>query len=143
MADNRPTEDQRLLRESLDVLAPVTDELVDTFYGRLFSEYPRLRDVFPRERLMRVLLALARRYDDPRRLLPAFSAMGRRSVRFGAGVEEYAAVGAVLLRTLRDLAGTAWTPAFHGAWVRAYTFAAATMMRADAVADEEDLRLAA
>jgi hemoglobin-like flavoprotein len=69
--------------------------------------------------------------------------MGRRHERYGVGVDDYATVGAVLLRTLRDVAGSAWTPAYQAAWVRAYTFAASTMMRADAVADEDDLRLAA
>jgi hemoglobin-like flavoprotein len=146
---SRPTEDQRLLRESLELLTPVVDELVATFYDRLFTGYPRLRATFPplpdlrRERLLRALLALARHYDDPHRLLPAFAAMGRRHERYGVGVDDYATVGAVLLRTLRDVAGSAWTPAYQAAWVRAYTFAASTMMRADAVADEDDLRLAA
>jgi hemoglobin-like flavoprotein len=145
----RPSEDQRLLRESLDLLVPVADELIATFYDRLFTEHPRLRAVFPplldlqRERLLRALMALATQYDDPRGLLPAFAAMGRRHDRYGVGIEDYAAVGAVLLRTLREFAGPVWTPAHQGAWVRAYTFAAGTMLRAGPAGDDEEQPLAA
>jgi methyl-accepting chemotaxis protein len=150
MADTTgPSEDQLLLTESLDVLVPVADELTIAFYDRLFAEHPRLRVMFPpvfdpgRERLVHAMLALATRYDNAGDLVPGFVAMARRHERYGIRIEDYATVGAVLIRTLRDFSGTAWTPAHQGAWVRAYTFAAATMMRAGALADEEEPQLAA
>ena len=135
-------DDQYLLTESLAVLRPYADELVAEFAGRLATGHPTLGAIFE-PRLLTVLLELAATYDRPQRLLPALATMGRRYRRYGAGVEDYAAVGGVLLGTLRDFAGAAWTPAHHGAWVRAYAFAAASMMPAGAVADEEDQRLAA
>jgi methyl-accepting chemotaxis protein len=145
----RPSEDQRLLRESLDLVAPVADELIAVFYDRLFASHPELRAMFPavldtsRKRLLQEIIALVTHYDHPRRLLPTFAAMGRRHGRYGIGVEHYAAVGAILIRTLRDFVGTGWTPAHQGAWVRAYTFAAGNMMQAGALAEEDDERLAA
>jgi hemoglobin-like flavoprotein len=134
-----PTADQRLLTESLALVMPVADEVIAAFYDRLLTGYPHLRAALDpqREQLPRSILALATWYDDPQCLLPAFAAMGRRHQRYGLGTEDYAAVGAVLLGTLRDFAGPAWSPAYHGAWVRAYTFAAGSMMRAGAVADED------
>ncbi len=139
----RPSADQRLLRESLELLAPVVDELIATFYDRLFAGYPHLRAMFPatldvqRERFLRAIIALVRHYDHPQALLPAFTAMGRRHEWYGVGIQDYASMGAVLIGTLRDFAGPAWTPAHHGAWVRAYTFAAGTM-QAGALADDEE-----
>ena len=94
------------------------------------------------ERLLKAIIALVTHYDHPRALLPGLAAMGRRHERNGVGVEHYAAVGAVLIGTLRSFAGAAWTPAHQGAWVRAYTFAAGSMMQAGALGDEEE-RLAA
>jgi hemoglobin-like flavoprotein len=144
----RPSEDQRLLKESLDLVAPVADELIAAFYDRLFTDHPNLRPMFPpvldtqRERLLKAIIALVTHYDRPQELLPAFAAMGRRHERYGVRIEHYAAVGAALLSTLRRFAGAAWTPAYHGAWVRAYTFAAGNMMQAGALADEDE-RLAA
>jgi methyl-accepting chemotaxis protein len=140
----RPSEDQRLLRESLDLVAPAGDELIAVFHDRLFTSHPELRAMFPavldtsRERLLQEIIAFVTYYDHPRQLLPTFAAMGRRHERYGVGVEHYAAVGAILIRTLRDFAGTGWTPAHQDAWVRAYTFAAGNMMQAGALAEEED-----
>jgi methyl-accepting chemotaxis protein len=147
----RASEDQRLLKASLDLVAPVADELIASFYDRLFTEQPELRRIFPpildrhRERLRTALVALVTHYDQPQDLLPVLAAMGRRHGRHGVGIEDYAAIGAVLVGTLASYAGEAWTVAHQGAWVRAYTFAAGTMMQAGAIADEdgEEQRLAA
>ena len=140
----RPTEDHRLLRESLDLLAPVADDLIAAFYHRLLTDHPEVRPMFPavldgqRERLLTAVVALVTHYDRPDTLLPAFAAMGQRHQRYGVRLEHYAAVGATLIGTLRDFAGEAWTPAYEGAWVRAYTFAAGSMMQAGARVDEDD-----
>jgi hemoglobin-like flavoprotein len=144
----RTSEDQRLLRDILELLAPIVDELIATFYDRLFVRYPHLRPMFPvtldvqRERFLRAIMALVRHYDHPQALLPAFAAMGRRHERYGVGIQDYAAMGAVFIGTLRDFAGPVWTPAHHGAWVRAYTFAAGSM-QAGALADDEEEPLVA
>lgn len=143
MADTtRPSEDQRLLTESLELLAPVADALTVAFDERLSTGDPRVRALFG-DGFVEAMLALAAGYDHARALVPEFAAMGRRHERYGIRVDEYATVGAVLIGTLRDFAGTAWTPAYQGAWTRAYTFAAGTMMRAAARADEEEQQLAA
>jgi len=112
------------------------------FADRLATEHPALRAIVE-TRLLTVLLDLAAGYDRPRELLTTLATMGRRHAWHGLGVEDYAAVGAVLLGTLREFAGAAWTPAHHGAWVRAYAFAAASMLPAGGLADEEDQRLVA
>lgn len=136
--------DHVLLTESLGLVAPVAGEVVATFYERLFAEYPDVRPMFPaamddqREKLLKAIIALVTHYETPDALLPALTAMGRRHNGYGVRIDHYAAVGLTLLGTLRDAAGDAWTPAYEGAWLRAYTFAAGVMMQAGAVAWEAE-----
>ncbi len=142
------SQDQRLLKESLDLVAPVADQLIAAFYQRLFTDHPHLRQMFPaematqRERLLKAIIALVTHFDHPENLVPALSAMGRRHEGYGVGLGHYAAVGTALLGTLQEFAGPAWSPEYAAAWARAYTFAAGTMMQAGAlsgVVEEEPL----
>lgn len=134
------TTDARLLQESLELVAPAAPELINEFYERLFADNPGVRAMFPpvmdlqRERLLKAVIALVTHYDNPDVLVPALTAMGRNHVRHGAEIGHYAAVGAALLAAVRRFAGPAWTDEYAGAWQRAYTFAAGTMMAASALA---------
>lgn len=130
------SEDTRLLQASLNLVAPVADQLIADFYDRLFAEYPQVRPMFPavmdaqKEKLLKAVIALVTHYDTPEALMPALTTMGRNHVRYGAQAAHYGAVGQTLLATLEKFAGDAWTPEVAGAWERAYTFAAGTMMAA-------------
>jgi hemoglobin-like flavoprotein len=141
---SRPTADARLLRQSLELVAPVADELIAACYDRLFTGHPQPRPMFPaaldgrRDRLFAAVTALVTHYDDPEVLRPALAAMGRRHERCGVCLEHYVAVGVALLGALREFAGPAWTAEYDGAWIRAYTFAVGAMMQAGALADEEE-----
>lgn len=140
----RHVHDQRLLAASLDLLTPVAEDLVKSFYDRLFAEYPQVRPMFPagmerqHDKLLKAIIALVTHYDRPERLLPALSAMGRRHDSYAVRIDHYSAVGLTLLATLRRFAGPAWTAEYEGAWLRAYTFAAGVMMQAGAAACLED-----
>ena len=131
--------DHVLLAESLELIAPVADELVASFYDQLFVDYPEVRPMFPanlagqREKLLTAIVELVTNYERPEALLPALTALGRRHDDFGVRIDHYSAVGLTLLATLRRFAADAWTPAYEGAWLRAYTFAAGVMMQVGAV----------
>ena len=146
---NRRSEDARLLSESLNLIAPVAPELIAAFYDQLFTDYPSVRPMFPpvmdlqRDRLLKAVIALVTHYDNPDALVPALTTMGRNHVRYGAQLDHYAAVGGVLMATLRKFAGDAWNAEYEGAWQRAYTFAAGTMMAAAAHAETTPETLAA
>lgn len=137
---NRHVGDQQLLAESLGLLAPVSGELVASFYDQLFTDHPDVRPMFPvelddqRDKLLKAIIALVTHYGTPEQLLPALTAMGRRHDAYGVRIDHYSAVGVTLLSTLRRFAGTAWTAEYEGAWLRAYTFAAGVMMQAGATA---------
>ena len=80
--ETQRTEDARMLRESLALVAPVAEQLIASFYERLFAEYPQVRSMFPanmdmqREKLLKAVIALVTHYDTPEALLPALSTMG-------------------------------------------------------------------
>ncbi|MDT4987707.1 MAG: hypothetical protein QOI74_1801 [Micromonosporaceae bacterium] len=145
-SSSRRLEDHRLLTESLGLIAPVAHNLVGAFYQQLFTEYPQLRGMFPanmepqREKLLTAIVALVTHYDRPQQLTPALTAMGRNHVGYGAQLAHYAAVGSTLLSVLRRFAGDAWNDEYEGAWQRAYTFAAGTMMAAAVEVTESEVR---
>jgi methyl-accepting chemotaxis protein len=136
--DSAPVADHVLLSESLGLIAPVAGDVVASFYEQLFVEYPEVRPMFPAdlgdqpEKLLKAIIALVTHYEKPDALLPALTAMGRKHNDYGVRIDHYSAVGLTLLSTLRRFAAEAWTPAYEGAWLRAYTFAAGVMMQAGA-----------
>jgi methyl-accepting chemotaxis protein len=131
--------DAKLLQASLELVADRADELIASFYDRLFTEYPAVRPMFPatmdlqREKLLGAIVALVTNYEDPEALRPTLEALGAKHDGWGVQPEHYAAVGGCLLATLREFAGDAFTPEVEGAWTRAYTFAAGTMMQGAAM----------
>ena len=137
--DSAPVADHVLLSESLGLIAPVAGEVVQSFYEQLFAEFPEVRPMFPAdmgdqpEKLLKAIIALVTHYEQPDALMPALTSMGRRHNDYGVRIDHYSAVGLTLLSTLRQYAADAWTPAYEGAWLRAYTFAAGVMMQAGAV----------
>src|SRR5918998_1233357 len=121
---SRPT-DAQLLTASLGVVAPRAEELIASFYDRLFTAHPEVRHMFPavmdaqHEKLLKAVIALVTHYENPERLLPVLGPMGARHEGYGVRVEHYGAVAEALLATLKEFAGDAWTPEIEGAWTRA------------------------
>ncbi len=72
--------DHVLLSESLNLIAPVADQVVASFYDQLFAEYPQVRPMFPaemsgqRDKLLKAIIALVTHYERPQELLPALTA---------------------------------------------------------------------
>jgi methyl-accepting chemotaxis protein len=138
----RRVEDHRLLTESLGLITPVAHDVVAAFYQQLFLDYPQVRALFPanlqpqREKLLSAIIALVTHYDRPDQLTTALTSLGRNHIRYGTQLSHYAAVGETLMTVLRRFAGAAWNDEYEGAWQRAYTFAAGTMMMAAVQAAE-------
>jgi hemoglobin-like flavoprotein len=125
--------DYELLNESLGLVAPVADQLIASFYDRVFTEHPQVRAMFPadmtqqRENLLKAVVALVTNYDHREDLVPYLEALGGRHVRYGVVPEHYGIIGQALLASLAHIAGEHWTDEYEGAWARAYTFAAEVM----------------
>ena len=140
--------DLEALETSFDLVAPRGDELMDAFYGRLFATAPAVRPLFAHVDLKRqktmllgVLVLLRKSLRDLGPLVPKLRELGARHVAYGAQPEHYPVVGAVLIASLAEVAGDAWSPRYEHAWTTAYGIVAATML--EGAAEVEPARLAA
>ena len=123
------------LETSFDLIAPRGEELVDTFYARLFAAAPAVEPLFAgtdlpeqKKMLLATLVLLRRSLRDLGSIVPKLRELGRRHVAYGARPEHYPVVGAVLIASMADVAGEAWRPEFQQAWSRAVDVVAGAML---------------
>jgi hemoglobin-like flavoprotein len=141
------TLDLEALETSFDHVAPRGDELMDVFYTRLFETAPAVRPLFPddmrrqKSMLLGALVLLRKSLRDLSAIVPKLRELGARHVAYGAQAEHYPVVGAVLIASLAEVAGDAWSARFESAWTTAYGIVAAAML--EGAAQVEPGRLAA
>jgi hemoglobin-like flavoprotein len=138
--------DIRLVRETFDLVVPISGVAADMFYERLFYMAPSLRRMFPadmrdqKRKLMVMIATAVQSLTDLEALMPQLMQLGARHATYGVKDSHYKAVGDALIWTLeRGLAG-GFTPEVERAWVRVYLLIAATMQ---AGADEAQAMRAA
>ena len=88
------------LETSFDLVAPRGDELVDTFYTRLFAAAPAVKPLFAgtdlpeqKKMLLATLVLLRKSLRDLGAIVPKLRELGRRHVAYGARPEHYPVVG--------------------------------------------------
>jgi hemoglobin-like flavoprotein len=127
--------DLNALETSFDLVAPRGDELMDVFYARLFAAAPAVKPLFaetdlPRLKVMLlrtlVLLRKSLRNLDP--IVPTLRKLGACHVAYGARPEHYPVVGEVLIASMAEIAGPAWSPEYERAWSEAFEVAAGVMI---------------
>lgn len=132
------------LETSFDLIAPRGDELMDVFYERLFAAAPAVKPLFAATDLKRqktmllgtlVLLRKSLRNLGP--IVPKLRDLGARHVAYGARPEHYPVVGEVLLASMAEIAGPAWTPEFERAWKEAFSVVAGAMIEGAEAAELE------
>ena len=135
------TLDVDALETSFDLVAPRGDELVDTFYTRLFAAAPSVEPLFAgtdlpeqKKMLLATLVLLRRSLRDLGAIVPKLRELGRRHVAYGAKPEHYPVVGEVLIASMAEVAGDAWRPEHQRAWSRAIEVVAGAMLEGAAVA---------
>ena len=123
------------LETSFDHIAPRGDELVDVFYERLFTVAPSVKPLFAgtdlkrqKGMLLAALVLLRRSLRDLDSIVPKLRDLGARHVRYGAQPEHYPVVGEVLIGSMAQVAGEAWTPEFEAAWTAAFGVVASVML---------------
>jgi nitric oxide dioxygenase len=129
------TLDLQALEESFDLVAPRGDELMDTFYARLFAAAPAVKPLFAGTDLRRqkgmllgALLLLRKSLRDLGAIVPKLRELGARHVDYGARPEHYPVVGAVLIASMAEIAGDAWRPEYERAWAAAFDVVAGAML---------------
>jgi NAD(P)H-flavin reductase/hemoglobin-like flavoprotein len=130
----------RLIRESYAVVQPRAEEVVRFFYATLFAIAPATRELFAANmeaqygRMLRALMHIVQKIDQPDDLLPFLRQLGRDHRKFGVLTQHYHAMGTAMITALKQYAGQVWTPQVEKAWIDAYGLIAKTMLEA---ADED------
>lgn len=124
-----------LLEQSFVAVAPKGQQLVDTFYRRLFNDYPAVKPLFQdvemskqKQKLLASLKLVIDNLRNPDVLTSALESMGSRHVDYGTRPEHYPAVGATLLKSLAEVAGDAWNDELEQAWSEAYGVVSQAML---------------
>jgi hemoglobin-like flavoprotein len=124
------------LETSFDHIAPRGDELMDVFYARLFAAAPSVKPLFAgtdlrrqKAMLLAALVLLRRSLRDLDSVTPALRELGARHVRYGAQPAHYPVVGQVLISSMAQVAGDAWTPEHEQAWTEAFAIVADAMLQ--------------
>lgn len=126
----------RLVRSSWAAVEHLSEDIGRHFYGTLFSTAPELRELFPvsmevqRSRLMRAIVHVAQKIDQPDDLMPFLDQLGRDHRKFGVIAQHYEAVGAALHSALEHHGGELWTPEVRRAWRTAYAMVSRAMRTA-------------
>jgi methyl-accepting chemotaxis protein len=123
------------LETSFDLVAPHGDELVDSFYTRLFAAAPAVKPLFAgtdlahqKTMLLATLVLLRKSLRDLGAVVPKLRELGRRHVDYGAKPEHYPVVGDVLIASMADVAGPQWRPEYGRAWADALAVVAGVMV---------------
>lgn len=124
-----------LLETSFALVAPSAEALVDRFYFRLFRAAPEAYHLFDpgrfgeqKKKLLAALKLTVNSARKPEALAPVLQQLGAKHVQYGVRAEHYPVVGSILLATLEEFAGDAWTPDIRNAWVQAYSVVSDLML---------------
>jgi len=125
-----------LLRNSFDLVVARQPKVSSLFYQVLFTRHPQVRPLFKRnaadtqERMLQAaLVAVMEHLDDVSWLCETLGALGAKHRDYGVTDEMYDWVGDSLLITLREVAGSDWSPELSEAWSDAYQAIAMLMLR--------------
>ena len=138
--------DLEALETSFDLVAPRGDELMDVFYARLFAAAPAVRPLFAgtdlkkqKGMLLGTLVLLRKSLRNLDAIVPKLRELGARHVAYGARPEHYPVVGEVLIASMAEIAGTAWTDEYEQAWSAAFGVVTGAMIEG-AMSAEFELR---
>jgi hemoglobin-like flavoprotein len=136
--------DIETLETSFDLIAPRGDELVDIFYTRLFETAPAVEPLFThtdmqkqKSMLLAILVLLRKSLRDLEGITPKLRQLGARHVGYGARPEHFPVVAQVMLESMAELAGEAWTAEIAEAWATALSLVATAMLEGAAEAQAE------
>ncbi len=123
------------IRSSFSLLQPSMGTVMERFYEKLFASAPAVRPMFPkdmteqRKHLAAAIGLVVKNADKLSTLEGALMDMGARHVKYGAKPEHYPVVRDVMLETLAEAAGKAWSPQLHDDWAEALNAVAGAMIK--------------
>lgn len=128
------TAQARLINESYALVLQRPCRYSELFYHRLFIEHPFARALFPDDITHQIAVfaktidALIDNISTMDRLGPTLADLAVRHAKYGVQPHHYEMVGAVLINTIEELLGTAFTPEARRAWEALYLQTAVIMI---------------
>lgn len=129
-----------LVQGTWESVLPISQVAATIFYDKLFAADASLRPLFTsdleeqKKKLMTMIGVAVNSLHRLEDIVPAVQALGRRHHGYGVQPTHYATVGTVLLATLEQGLGPAFTPEVKEAWATAYSVLARTMQQSAATA---------
>jgi hemoglobin-like flavoprotein len=119
--------DVEALRASFHLVVDRDPNVVHRFYQVLFERYPSSRAMFSatssrrqEEMLTAALVAVIEHLEDAAWLKQQLGALGAKHIEYGVQDHMYPWVGECLVATLKEVAGSDWTPRVEQAWIAAF-----------------------
>jgi nitric oxide dioxygenase len=115
-----------LIHDSFAEIVPMSDQVAEVFFNRLFEIAPHVRPLFradmaeQRVKFMATMSMLVNSLGNLDIVLPAAGKLATRHVRYGVMPEHYPVVGRALLWTVERTLGLSWTTDVAAAWIEAY-----------------------
>ena len=128
-----------LVRESFDLLEPISAQVGTAFYANLIRTDPALEHLLRVDmdaeaaKLMRVVSTVVEQLDHPDALTPLLHALGRKLATHGFKDVNYPTFFNALLQTLHEKLGAAYTEEVEQAWQSIYGAVTSTMKEGAAV----------
>ncbi|WP_407495646.1 globin family protein [Pseudooceanicola sp. MF1-13] len=126
-----------LVQDSFAQVVPIKDTAAEIFYADLFETAPHVQPYFANanmaeqgSKLMMTLGIVVNGLRNLPAIVPVAQDLAVKHVDYGVKAEDYAAVGASLLRTLEKGLGDGFTPEVKDAWITAYTTLSGVMIDA-------------
>ncbi len=126
-----------LVQDSFAKVVPIKEAAAEIFYADLFETAPEVKPYFAKSdmdkqgaQLMATLGVVVNGLRDLDKIVPVAQELAVRHVDYGVKAEDYASVGASLIRTLEKGLGDAFTADTRAAWVGAYTTLSGVMVAA-------------
>ncbi|MEO0484779.1 MAG: globin family protein [Pseudomonadota bacterium] len=126
-----------LVQGSFKSVAPIADTAAEIFYADLFETAPAVKPYFANSdmseqgaKLMKTLGTVVAGLRNLDAIVPVAQALAVRHVDYGVKADDYASVGASLIRTLDKGLGDAFTDDTRDAWLAAYGLLSGVMIEA-------------
>lgn len=126
-----------LVQESFAKVLPIKDQAAEIFYADLFETAPAVKPYFTHAnmaeqggKLMDTIHVVVIGLKHPEKIIPVAQDLAVKHVEYGVKEQDYASVGASLLRTLKAGLGDAFTPEVNEAWLAAYDLLSNVMIDA-------------
>jgi hemoglobin-like flavoprotein len=117
-----------ILKSTLGLLKPQSQEFADSFYQILFTDFPDVKFMFEQtdmkkqtDKLWQSLELMVENLHNPKFTDLLLKGLGATHVKYGVLPEHYPLVGGALIKAFKIHLGENWTTELEQAWLDAYS----------------------